>query len=371
MALSCFAVAAPGLEPLVEAELRRLGAARVRPLAGGVAFEGEPPALWSANLQLRTATRVLLRLGRVRASALGELRRAVAALPWAQTLGQVGAMRIEATCQGSRIWHTGAAAERVEQGARDALGAHGDGPEVHVVARVRGDHCTVSLDTSGEPLHRRSWRLEGAKAPLRETLAAALLMVAGYDGSEPLVDPLCGSGTIPIEAASLAMGLPPGAHRRFAFMDWPSFDPAAWSRLRDDALARALPRPPAPIAGSDRDAGAVAMAVRNAERAGLAEHVRFERRPVSDARPCGARGLVVCNPPYGARIGGGNLRDLYAALGNLLRREFTGWRLALLTTDRRLATATGVRLESESEPIAHGGLRVKAYTFRSGAEISG
>lgn len=371
MASSMFAVAAPGLEPLVEEEVRRLGAARIRPLAGGIAFEGETPILWRANLELRTATRVLLRLGRVQARSLGELRRTVADLPWSDVVGPGARLRVDVTCQGSRVWHSGAAGQRIEQGAREALGPPGHGPEIHVVARIRGEHCSVSLDSSGEPLHRRSWRLEGAKAPLRETLAASLLAIAGYDGTEALVDPLCGSGTIPIEAALRAMGVPPGAKRRFAFMEWPSFDAAAWGRMRDAALASALPAPPAPIIGSDRDAGAVEAARRNAERAGVAAHITFERRAVSDSRAPAPRGLIACNPPYGGRIGGPGLRDLYAALGNLLRRDFGGWRMALLTSDRRLATATGLRLEGESAPIAHGGLRVHAYTFLANRPIPG
>ncbi|GMV40513.1 MAG: RNA methyltransferase [Myxococcales bacterium] len=371
MSLHLFAVTIPGLEPLTAAELRALGASGVAATGGGVTFSGSPELLWRANLELRTATRILLRVGAIDASSLDALRRNAATVPWGRLLGPVGDLRVAATCHASRIYHTGAAAQRVEAAIREATAAMPGAPPVTVVARIHKDRCTLSVDSSGEPLHRRGWRQETAKAPLRETLAAALLAFAGWSGDTPLVDPLCGSGTIAIEAALLAMRRPPGAGRSFAFMSWPGFDAARWEALRGESLGRALDAPPVPIQASDRDAGAVEATRRNAERAGVAAHLRIDVRAVSAVEPSAPGGLVACNPPYGGRMGGPDLRNLYAALGNLLRGPLRGYGLALLTTDRTLATATGLRLASESPPLAHGGLRVRAYTFGATSATGG
>ena len=162
--------------------------------------------------------------------------------------------------------------------------------------RLFRDECTVSADASGELLHRRGYRLATAKAPLRETLAAAMLVGTGWDGSAPLIDPMCGSGTIPIEAALLARRMPPGMTRRFAFMRWPGHDRAAWERLVEQARERALPRAPAPILGSDRDAGAVAASVANAERAGVAGDVEWRRAAISAIDAAAGAGLG-CDQP--------------------------------------------------------------------------
>lgn len=363
MSLHMFAVTIPGLEPLTAAELHALGASGVAVTGGGVNFSGPPELLWRANLELRTATRVLLRVGAVDASSLDALRRNATAVPWARLVGPIGDLRIAATCHASRIYHTGAAAQRVEAAIRETSATVQGAPPVTVVARIHKDRCTLSVDSSGEPLHRRGWRQETAKAPLRETLAAAVLAFAGWTGDRPLIDPLCGSGTIAIEAALLAMRRPPGAGRSFAFMGWPGFDAARWEALRGASLDLSLDAPPFPIQASDRDAGAVEATRRNAERAGVAAHVHIDARAVSAVEPSAPAGLVACNPPYGGRMGGPDLRNLYAALGNLLRGPLLGYGLALLTTDRKLATATGLRIVSESAPWPHGGLRVRAYSF--------
>lgn len=366
MSLHMFAVTIPGLEPFAADELRALGASGVATTGGGVTFSGTVETLWRANLELRTATRVLLRVGAVEAQSLDALRRNALTVPWGRTLGFVGDVRIAATCHGSRIYHTGAAAQRIEEALREATGSRVAGaPPVNIVARINKDRCTLSVDSSGEPLHKRGWRQETGKAPVRETLAAALLAFAGWTGDRPLIDPMCGSGTIAIEAALLAMRRPPGASRRFAFMGWPSFDPARWKELREEALDRALAAPPAPIVASDRDAGAVEAARRNADRAGVAQHVRIDCRAVSAVVPPAPGGLIACNPPYGGRMGGPDLRNLYAALGNLTQGTLRGYSLAILTADRRLATATGLRIAAESPPLAHGGLRVNAYRYDS------
>jgi len=225
-----------------------------------------------------------------------------------------------------------------------------------IMVRLESDLCTVSIDSSGELLHRRGYRLATAKAPLRETLACAVLKASGWDAGCPLLDPFCGSGTIPIEAALLARRLPPGRARRFAFMDWPHFDAPAWEKLSAESGAQPAASPR--IMASDRDAGAVRAAQANAERAGVADAIEFSCRAISAIEPPPAPGWLVTNPPYGVRLKGGkDLRDLYAQFGKVLRAGCAGWHAALLCGDARLLASTGLRFQTRLTTL-NGGLKV-------------
>jgi putative N6-adenine-specific DNA methylase len=361
---SLYAVCSPGLERFTAEELRALGldCAPSAPGSGGVGFRGSLHDLYRANLRLRTAERVLLTLGEFRATKFPELQRKAAGLPWDAFLRPDAVVAWQVDCRRSRLYHERGVAERLAQAVGRPAG-RGPGAQL-VVVRVLDDTCRIGLDSSGEPLHRRGWRLAGAKAPLRETLASALLMESGWQPGAPLLDPFCGSGTIPIEAALAASGAAPGLLRDFAFMGWPGFDRAAWDRLKEQARAPASPASGAVrgILGSDRDAGAVRAARSNAERAGAAGCVELSCRAVSAVEPPPGPGWVVSNPPYGVRVRGGrDLRDLYAQLGKVLRARCPGWRVTLLCPDPRLLRETGLRLEREL-PMLNGGLRVKAVS---------
>ena len=219
----------------------------------------------------------------------------------------------------------------------------------------------MSADSSGALLHLRGYRQAVGKAPLRETLAAAILLGAGWDGSTPLVDPLCGSGTIAIEGALIARRMAPGARRRFAFMGWPGYDEGLWRAAVARAESGALDVAPAPILASDRDAGAIAAAAANAERAGVALDVTLDTQALSHAAPpaVGGGGLVASNPPYGVRVGDQDrLRNLYAQLGKLLDARFAGWRIAILSADRVLEGQVGVGLR-EALRTSNGGIPVR------------
>ncbi len=235
-------------------------------------------------------------------------------------------------------------------------------PAQLVLVRLVRDQCTISIDSSGALLHQRGYRLAGAKAPLRETLAAGILLAAGWDAVSPLLDPFCGSGTIAIEGALMAAGLAPGRSRRFAFMDWPDFDPALWAGLLEAAEAEAKIARRAPIIqASDRDAGAIAAARENAQRAGVEGAVEFSRRAVSAIEPPPGPGWVITNPPYGVRLDErDDLRNLYAKFGNTLRLLCPGWRVAFLSASLQLARSTGLPLDrSQTLPLVNGGLRVQ------------
>jgi putative N6-adenine-specific DNA methylase len=300
-------------------------------------------------------------LASFRARQLDELRRQARAVPWRDVLRSDVPFLVEATCARSRIYHSGAAAERVASAIGEVTGAP-SAPDAPVLVRVRieSDLCTLSVDTSGEPLHKRGFKEEVAKAPMRENLAAMFLRECGYDGSEPVVDPMCGSGTFVIEAAEIAAGLMPGRGRRFAFETLARFDDAAWLKMRS-AVPHA--KPDLCFNGSDRDAGAVRMSRANAERASVAELAQFSTTPVEElTAPTGRPGLVMVNPPYGDRIGDKRrLAALYRALGHTLLTRFSGWRVGLVTSDANLAHATGLPFAPPGPAVLHGGLRITLF----------
>ncbi len=353
--LSIFAATAPGLEPLAAAELRALGI-QGAPEQGGVAWSGTAEELYAANLWLRTASRVTVGAAEFRARTFFELERHARKIPWERWVGKGRAVRLRVTSRKSKLYHEGAIAERVLDaierrvgslaGAEVARDDEGDDDasdaQLFVVRFVR-DACIVRADSSGALLHLRGYRQALARAPLRETLAAASLLGSRWPGDAPLLDPMCGSGTIPIEAALMARGIAPGLAnadrepRRFAFQEWPDADPAAWSRVVERARDAIRPAAPAPIQGSDRDAGAIEAATSNAARAGVLDDLALAVAPVSAIDPPAGRGWIVTNPPYGVRVGETEaLRNLYAALGHAARQRAPGWTLALLSAEARL-----------------------------------
>lgn len=377
---SLFAVTAPGLKPFTTQELRTLSllsAPSPSPSAmergtggevGGVEFRGSLRDLYRANLRLRTVSRILVRLGEFYAAAFSELRKKASRLPWEQYLTPGQPVALRATCHKSKLSHSDAVAERVAGAIEDRLGKSvrrekgNDEAETNpaqlIVVRLVRDKCTISMDSSGALLHQRGYRLATAKAPLRETLAAGMVLASGWDMTSALLDPLCGSGTIPIEAALMARNLAPGRARRFAFMDWPMFDDRIWKSV----LAEADAPPPTShpiILASDRDPGAIEAAKANAARAGIADCIEFSRRAVSAIEPPPAPGWIVTNPPYGVRVSENkDLRNLYAQFGNMLRAKCPGWRVAMLSSSVQLTKSTGLDFD-EGIPLLNGGLRVR------------
>jgi putative N6-adenine-specific DNA methylase len=360
--LACFAVSAPGLEPLVRRELALLeGPFRLQveaPEPGGVPFRADLSGMYAANLHLRIASRVLVRVGSFHASAFHELERRARRLPWSDFRPAGAGVAFRVTSRKSKLYHQDAVTQRLEAIAGKGPANEAAEPQEFVVRLFR-DECTVSADASGALLHRRGYRLATAKAPLRETLAAAMLAGAGWNGAVPLLDPLCGSGTILIEAALLARRIPPGLGRRFAFERWPGFDPDRWDRVVAAARERIAPATPAPILGSDRDAGAIAAASANARRAGLGRDIDLRRAAISGIEPPTGPGLILTNPPYGVRVGErARLRDLYAQLGNVARRKCAGWTVGLLTAAPELERQVGIPLTPRFTS-ENGGLRVR------------
>jgi len=359
-----FLAVSPGLEPVLCAELEEKGFPTPSPEAGGVTIRGSWPDVWRANLDIRGASRVLARIDSFRVVHLSQLDKSARRVDWKRVLRPGVPVRVEASCRRSKIYHAGAATERVAKAIEAVVGAPvTDDAAVCIRVRIDDNLCTLSVDTSGDLLHRRGFKAEVNKAPMRETLAALFLREVRYDGTEPVVDPMCGSGTFVIEAAEIASGLAPGRARSFAFEQLASFDAKAWDAMRSKRPTGVMSGPKPVFLGSDRDAGAVRMSRTNADRAGVGAVTRFEVMPVSDLqRPDTEAGLVIVNPPYGARIGNKKaLYTVYGALGDTLRARFSGWRVGLLTTDPALARATRLPFGRPGRPVDHGGLKIRLY----------
>jgi len=374
--LSAFAVTAPGLEPICAAELERLQiSAIVEP--GGVAWTGDLTSIARANLWLRTASRVIVRVAEFRARTFFELERHAKRIAWERFVSPGTPVEFRVTCRKSKLYHSGAVVQRFIE----AMVRHvGEVEATHVadeeeestnrrqlfVVRFLHDLCTVSVDSSGPLLHLRGYRQAVAKAPLRETLAAATLLGSGWSGTSSLVDPMCGSGTIPIEAALIARRMAPGRRREFSFLEWPESTRDAWARLTTDADNQVLPASPVSITGADRDEGAISAARANAERAGVARDVTFERQALSALSPDEGSGLIATNPPYGHRIGEADrLRNLYAQLGNVVRAKRPRWDVVLLSADPMLERHTGLALD-EVLRTRNGGIAVRLMKHVAG-----
>ncbi|MGA9750443.1 MAG: THUMP domain-containing protein [Acidobacteriota bacterium] len=363
---------AKGLEGVVREELRSLGLKPEEAGPGVVGFGGSMADAYRANLWLRAARRVLLPLGSFEVKSGEDLYAGALALPWHRALSAGRTFAVEASVRDSAITHSGYAALKVKDAVADALrerlGSRPDvdrrNPDVQVVVHLAGGTCTVSLDSSGGPLHKRGYRERSVAAPLNETLAAGMLLLMGYDGSAPFADPFCGSGTICVEAALIATRTAPGLLRKrpFGFQRWAGFEERIWKRQVEEARSSVRPAP-SPIAGGDDDASAIRAAQANAEAAGVSRCVQFRRADLSGFRPPAGPGLLITNPPYGDHAGAGeDLAPLYQSLGDVLKQRFAGWRAAVLTGNTALAKRVGLH-PSRRIPLFNGPMECRLLVF--------
>lgn len=371
-----FATCARGLEPVLAGELEALGAAAVEAGRGGVTFQGPPALIYRACLWLRTAVRVLRPVSEFDVHSTDQLYDAVRAINWADWMTPDQTLAVDCNVRDSALTHSQYAARRVKDaicdqfrervGRRPSVDA--DQPMIGLNLHVSKNHAVLSLDSSWSSLHKRGYRPIQTIAPLNEALAAGLLMRAKWDPSTPLVDPMCGSGTFCIEGAWIALNRPPGLTRKwFAFQGWPDFDRALWNAIRDDARAAVLKTLPAPIAGSDVHADAIGLAQMNARGAGVGHLVNFRKQELREARPpAGTPGTLVCNPPYGERIGEEQeLIGLYARIGAVAKENWPGWRLLVFTSNTMLAKKVGLKV-IHKEPFFNGSLECFLWEFATG-----
>jgi putative N6-adenine-specific DNA methylase len=368
-----FATCARGLEQALVGELRALGAHDVTPGRGGTAFAGDKALLYRANLWLRTAVRVLKPILEADVASPDELYAAVQTLDWSQYMTPEHTLAVDSNVRDSRITHSKYAALRVKDAICDQFvdrigrrpSVNVDEPMVGLNLHVYRDHAVLSLDSSGESLHKRGYRPILTRAPLNEALAAAIVLLTGWTGAVPFVDPMCGSGVLPIEAAWLALRRPPGlTRRRFGFQGWMDYDVRLWTTLRDEARRGVLHQLPAPVIGSDVRRDAVSFAAGNARAAGIGHLLRFEVKDVGDFRPPeGPPGVIVCNPPYGERIGEEKeLKPLYRTLGEVLYRRCAGWRGFVFTGNARLGREIGMK-PARKVPLMNGKIPCELLEF--------
>jgi putative N6-adenine-specific DNA methylase len=366
---SFFASSPRGLEALLAKELEPLGAKDIQCVAGGVAFSGDWPVCYRVNLWSRIASRVLWRVGEFDYRNEDEVYAAAKALDWPKLFGVERTIRVNVTAQKSPLKSLEFVTLKIKDAVcdrfRDALGRRPDVdramPDVRIHAFLEEKKGTLYLDTSGEPLFKRGWRTEQGEAPLRENLAAGIVMLTGWQPGEALLDPMCGGGTLLVEAAAMARGRAPGAKRAFGFEKLGSSDPDLWERVKTETKENpAEPR----LFGSDSDPEALKSARRNLAAAGVERWVKLEQADILQRAAPEGSGVMVANPPYGERMGSADeLALFYPKLGDALKKNFAGWRCFFFTADLRLPKL--IRLHpSRKTPLWNGALECRLYEFK-------
>ncbi len=361
--LQAFAAVSPGLEDALLDELDELGL-HAEAVGGGVTFPADLALIGAIHLHSRLAARVSVTVAKIPARTLDALAAGIRAVDWRPFVHPGQPIEVAFTSRRSHLKHKETVRKKVAIAIADALrGPRLPGPRpprepVGVGIHLDADRATVTVDASGELLHKRGWRKATGKAPLRENLAAAVLRLARWSPGEPLVDPMCGSGTFAIEAAGIALGHAPGARRTFAFERWPCLDAKAWEQQRARARQTTTLDARAPILAADRDDGAVTATRANADRAQVAGRIRVLASRFEDLEPPAPSGLVVMNPPYGERIGGGGGAGRgFRAIGGVLRARWPGWRVAILLPGPQHLGALGLSLEPVTT-FSNGGIPV-------------
>jgi len=365
-----FASSPRGLEPLLAAELASLGAQRVREVPGGVAFSGDWRVCYMANLWSRLASRVLWRVAEFDYTGEGDIYEAARSVDWMRLFAVERTLRVNVSAQKSPLKSLDFATLRIKDAVcdrfREALGSRPNvdraNPDVRVHAFLEATRGAFYLDTSGEPLFKRGWRAGAGEAPLRENLAAGIVMLSGWKPGEPLLDPMCGGGTLLVEAAAMARGRAPGARRAFGFQKLKIFDAKLWTNIKHEE--RTTKTVKLEIFGSDNDPRALNDARRNLAAAGVERWVKLEQADILERAAPAAAGVMVANPPYGERIGSKEeLALFYPKLGTALKRNFAGWRCHFFTADLRLPKL--VRLQpARRVPLYNGALECRLYEIR-------
>jgi putative N6-adenine-specific DNA methylase len=365
-----FATSPRGLEALLAEELAGLGAAAPRVVPGGVAFSGDWRVCYAANLWSRIASRVLWRIAEFDYASEEDLYAQAREVDWMRYFTVDRTLRVNVAAQKSPLKSLDFATLRIKDAVcdrfRDATGQRPNvdraAPDVRVHAFLDASRAALYLDTSGEPLFKRGWRAGAGEAPLRENLAAGIIRLSGWQPGEPLLDPMCGGGTLLVEAAAMARGRAPGANRRFGFEKLKLFDARLWNEIRNqksEPSAAALQ-----IFGSDSDPRALKDARRNLAEAGVERWVKLEQSDVLERAAPAPGGVMLANPPYGERIGSKEeLAAFYPKLGNALKQHFAGWRCHFFTADLQLAKL--IRLQpSRRVPLFNGALECRLFEFR-------
>jgi putative N6-adenine-specific DNA methylase len=365
---SFFASAPRGLEALLLREVESLSGLNPKAVPGGVLFEGDWHTCYRVNFWSRVASRVLWRIASFDYKSEQDIYAGAKAIDWLRYFKVERTLRVNVTAQKSPLKSLEFATLRIKDAVcdrfRDKLGRRPDvdraDPDVRVHAFLEGARATLYLDTSGEPLFKRGWRHGVADAPLRENLAAGIIMLTGWQPHQALLDPMCGGATLLVEAAAMARGRAPGARRSFGFERLSIFDPASWEKVKKEEGQK---QPNLQLFGSDTDPKALNAARRNLAEAGIERWVQLERADILERDAPAPAGVMVANPPYGERLGTADeLAAFYPGLGDALKKRFAGWRCYIFTADLRLPKL--IRLQpSRRTPLFNGALECRLYEF--------
>lgn len=358
-----FATVARGLEEIAAQELLSLGAIAVEPDFTGVHFQGDQRLLYRVNLWSRTLFRVLMPIREFPCKSAKQLYKEVKSIDWRDYLTPEHTLAVDCTGGNQKLNHSHYSALQVKNAIVDQqraqMGIRSDvdvaSPDVQVNLHIHQDRGIISLDSSGDSLHRRGYRPAMGRAPLKETLAAALLDLAQWHPSLPFLDPLCGSGTLPIEAGLKALNIAPGLFReRFGFETWRDFDQLLWQELLLEAKSSQLTSLPNFVGGRDRDPQVIAQAQTNAKKCGLTAHLSLKVEELANLEAPADTGIILCNPPYGKRLGKEEeLGQLYKLLGDILKQRFTGWTAYILTGSKALSKCVGLKT-AQRLPVYNG-----------------
>lgn len=373
MTIRYFATCARGLELLLADELSGLGAAAVEPGRGGVNFRGDSALLYRTNLGVRTAVRILRPVLSAEVRTPDQLYEAVRSIDWSAYLSPDHTLAVDCNVRDSQITHSQYASRRVKDAIcdqfREACGRRPsvdpERPMVGFNLHIYRNRAVLSLDSSGDSLHKRGYRPVQTRAPLNEALAAALVLRTGFRGDRPFADPLCGGGTLCIEAAWIALNRPPGLTRKhFGFMGWPDFDVARFTAERDGLRSQMRSDLSHPIVGADQRADAIEFARTNARAAGIGHAIKWQVSQLHDWSPPPGPGTIVCNPPYGERIGDEKeLVGYYRQMGEVFRSRCPGWDAWVFTSNERLARAIDLEV-TESIPYYNGKIPCRLWRYR-------
>lgn len=367
----CFAPCPRGLEALLQQELGALGATDLRQTEGGVGFSGGLAAVYRANLESRIASRILLEVAHVQYRTEQDIYVAASALSWPQWFTPARTIKVKTSAQHCPLKSIDFVTLRIKDAICDTFtklkgtrpSVNSNRPDIRIDAFLDATHLTLYLGTTGDSLFKRGFRESTVEAPLRENLAAGIVQLTGWNGTTPLLDPLCGGGTIALEAAMLARKIAPGLGRRFAFELFSNFDPALWRTVQAQAQAKQLPSSPVPIYASDRDAHAVQAAKDQFMRAGVASDIALTQTDLFDLTPPQEPGIIVMNPPYGVRLSTqADLDVFYPKLGSWLKTRCVGWRVYLFTGDLRAPKLIGLA-PTKRTPLFNGAIECRLYEF--------
>jgi len=367
-----FATCPRGLELLLADELRELSAEKVHAVGGGVQFAGDYLLGYRVNLESRLASRVLWQVAAGGYRSEEDVYRIAYELRWSDWFDSARTIRVDASATKSPLTSLNFVTLKIKDAICDKIRAFSGrrpsvdtrAPDIPIQSHLTDREFTLYLDTTGAPLFKRGRRLAAGEAPLRENLAAGILRLAGWEPGVPLLDPMCGSGTILLEAALMAFDIAPGLGRRFAFEKFNNFDASRWRELTEQSLARQKPKAPLQIFGSDLSGEILKAAESNLRAAGLGQVVRLRRADVLEITAPAKEGVIVTNPPYGVRLGEQQqLADFYPKLGDVLKRQFSGWRAYILSADMRLPKLIRLAV-SKRTPLFNGALECRLFEYK-------